>query len=165
MLLPGGQGDIEAIGALQNLATFLLRQGKFAEAEPIFVEVHDLYRASVPNHFWVAYPLLSLADLHLQTAAYSEAEQRARAALVHLRKTLPDGHLVTAVAESRLGGALIGLHRYDDAELHLLAAYDAMKKVESRDTYVGETRARLVELYTALERPDRAESYRTDSIE
>jgi TolA-binding protein len=71
----------------------------------------------------------------------------------------------TFETQSMLGESLLGQKQYADAEPLLLKGYEGMKAREKTIPPQGSTRIpealdRLVELYTALEKPDEAVRYR-----
>ncbi len=66
-----------------------------------------------------------------------------------------------------LGGSLLGQKKYADAEPLLLKGYEGMKQREKSITKGGETRIpealdRLIELYTATNKPDEAKKWRKE---
>ena len=139
-----------------------LRQRRFGEAEPMFLEVHRLYKESLlPGHYMIAYPLLSLTDLYFQTGDYKAAESTGREAVDHLRATLPEGHMTTAIGESRLGEALTKLEKYFEAEPLLVRSYETLRGSEGSGEYLIRARNRLIALYLAWGRAQDADRYRT----
>jgi hypothetical protein len=66
-----------------------------------------------------------------------------------------------------LGSALLGQKKYGDAEPLLLSGYEGMKQREQAIPAQGrirltETADRLVELYTATDRPDEAKKWQAE---
>jgi len=69
--------------------------------------------------------------------------------------------------KSLYGSALLGQKKYADAEPLLLKGYEGMKQREKSITKGGETRIpvaldRLIELYTATNKPDEAKKWRAE---
>jgi len=110
----------------------------------------------------IAYPLLSLTDLYLQTGQYRAAELTGREAVDHLQTTLPEGHMTTAISQSRLGEASTKLGKYSAAEPLLLRSYQTLAISEGSGEYLVRARARLVDLYEAWGRPQEADRYRME---
>jgi tetratricopeptide (TPR) repeat protein len=81
-------------------------------------------------------------------------------------KTQPDAWN-TFNTMSMLGGALLGQKRYTEAESLLLKGYEGMKKREESIPPQGTTRLpealdRLIELYTATNKPDEVEKWQAE---
>jgi hypothetical protein len=77
------------------------------------------------------------------------------------RKGLPPGHWQTAVAESVLGRCLISLKRYDEAEPLLVESYPIIKSnFGDRDRLTQRALSRIIDLYEAWGKPDKAAEYR-----
>jgi serine/threonine-protein kinase len=111
-----GPNDKLTGDTLQNLATVLGELGRRAEARGLHEQAAEVYRTSIgADSYHFALPKLSLAGLDLAQGRYREAERHAREAVDLLRRVLPAGHVVTAVAECRLARALEGQVRPADA--------------------------------------------------
>ncbi len=81
-------------------------------------------------------------------------------------KTQPDVW-TTFNTQSMLGGALLGQKKYADAEPLLLKGYDGMKAREKTIPPTGNIRIpealdRLIELYTATNKPDEVKKWLTE---
>src|SRR5690606_29877692 len=77
------------------------------------------------------------------------------------RRTLPDDDWSAGATKSLLGAALTAQARYDEAEATLLEAREELAAMApERDQDVKTTLGRLVELYRAWGKPDRAAAYR-----
>ena len=95
---------------------------------------------------------------------YAAVEEMLRECLAIREKTHPD-FWTTFNTRSMLGGALLGQKKYADAEPLLLEGYRGMKEREDKIPPVGKVRLpeaadRLVELYTAVGKPDEAARWR-----
>ena len=93
-----------------------------------------------------------------------EAEPLLRESLELRRKAWPPGHWYIASSESVLGACLTAERRYAEAEALLLRAHDGLESSRGRDhARTVEARQRLVALYQAWGRPDRAAAWRGSS--
>jgi non-specific serine/threonine protein kinase/serine/threonine-protein kinase len=100
---------------------------------------------------------LSLVDL----GQAREAEPLLRESLELRRKALPPSHWLVASSESVLGGCLTAERRFEEAESLLLRAHASFESSRGpNDARTLETRQRLVALYEAWGRPDRAAPFR-----
>jgi eukaryotic-like serine/threonine-protein kinase len=166
-------GDTHPIVAttLNSLSRVLLDQGRHADAASMLKEALDIARAALGNdHQLVAIYAINLAVVQLERKDPATAEAllreglrvRARApGLVPSRRRtrLQDDWSIGAT-KSLLGASLVGLHRYDEAEAVLL---DARRDLETsrpaRNAELKSTITRLVELYVASGKHDRAAAY------
>src|SRR5262249_25650394 len=83
-------------------------------------------------------------------------------------KHIPDSWL-TFNAQSMLGGALLGQKKYAEAEPPLLKGYEGMKTREKTipqqggaELRIPEALDRLIELYTAINKPDEARKWQAE---
>jgi hypothetical protein len=102
----------------------------------------------------------------LKQEKWAEAEPFLRECLALRAKTQPDDW-TTFHTQSLLGGALLGQQKYADAEPLLLQGYEGMKQREKTIPPQGGTRIpealdRLIELYTATNRPDQVTKWRAE---
>jgi hypothetical protein len=131
----------------------------------------DDYRAAlaeVGRKSPAAYPaaLAQLGSFLIGRRQFAAAESAVRECLA-LREQAEPNAWATFEAKSLLGGALLGLGRYAEAEPLLRAGYDGLKQREGEVPPAAkgrlvETADRLVELYTALRKPDEAARWRTE---
>ena len=105
----------------------------------------------------------NMAALLNAQVRYAEAEQLVRESLpIHIR-ILGENHWRSAEALSLLGAALAGLERYEEAETHLLegqAGMDALPRGWRRTQNLAPSIARLVHLYDAWGKPEKAAEWR-----
>jgi serine/threonine protein kinase len=99
----------------------------------------------------------------LEMKGYTEAEPLLRECLAIREKTQPD-EWTTFNTQSLLGGALLGQKKSADAEPLLLKGYEGMKAREKTippqaATRLPEALDRLIELYTATNKPDEVKKY------
>jgi len=93
-----------------------------------------------------------------------EAETPARVCLAIVERESPDDW-ETFNARSLMGGCLLGQRKYAEAEPLLLSGYEAMKAREDKMPEVGKPRikealTRLVQLYEAWGKPDKAAEWK-----
>jgi tetratricopeptide (TPR) repeat protein len=108
--------------------------------------------------------LARLGRAYLAQKNWSEAEPHLRACVAVRAKWQPDAWTMFD-AQSLLGGSLLGQKKY--AEPLLLKGYEGIKQREKSITKGGETRIpealdRLIELYTATNKPDEAKKWREE---
>ncbi|HKK08090.1 MAG TPA: serine/threonine-protein kinase [Gemmatimonadota bacterium] len=145
--------------AHQNLAAVLAERGEYGEAERELSRASDIYRRTRPRDDPIrAYPLLTLADIRLRRSDFRGAERSAREASAILHRALPGGHWIPAIADCRLGRALAGEGRVDEARPLLTAAVDhlADQTGTPRHTYLATCRAALARLDSLPEGPQAA---------
>jgi hypothetical protein len=107
--------------------------------------------------------LASFGGNLLDQEKWVEAEPLLRECLSIREKKLPEDWR-TFNSKSLLGGALLGQKKYTDAEPLLLKGYEGMKAREKTIPPQGATRIpealdRLIELYTATNKPDEVKKY------
>jgi hypothetical protein len=100
----------------------------------------------------------------LEQKKWAEAEPFLRECLLIRAKTQPDVWS-TSNAKSLLGGALLGQKKYANAEPLLLAGYEGLKEREAKipasgKIYLNEAVERLVQLYDAWGKKDKADAWR-----
>ena len=76
------------------------------------------------------------------------------------RRTFQEDDWSVGATKSLLGAALTALRRYDEAEAVLLDARRDLQAEPGQDREVRATRSRLVALYEAWGRPDKAAAYK-----
>jgi hypothetical protein len=113
--------------------------------------------------------LLAQVSLHLLGCAqHAAAEPLLRECVAMREKQSPDSWL-TFNAQSLLGGALLGQKKYAEAEPLLLKGFEGMKTREKTipkqggpELRIAEALDRLIDLYTALNKPDEAKKWQTE---
>lgn len=140
--------------SLSNLAFILLAEGRPAEAEPFAREALSI-EAEHPSPKIRAVFLRHLAAALAGQGKGREAEPLAREALAICRTTKLDWRI--ADTESVLGGSLAAQGRFAEAEPLLLASYRSLKADPGEGAnYAPAALQRIVNLYVAWGRPDRA---------
>lgn len=139
-----GENHIKTMKTLQSLASNLMLYGELDEAEPILRKVYVFFKQNLPpKHYHIAFPLLSLTGIYLKLQDYEKAENTARGAVEQLKKSLPDDHVFVAVAESRLGAALAGQKRYEEAVPLIIQSCETLKTAQGADSYRKKVCGRL----------------------
>jgi tetratricopeptide (TPR) repeat protein len=147
-----------------NLAMIYVIRENYAKAEPLLAGAVEDQRATLPKeHPQRATTLALLGLARLREKKWEAAEAPLRECL-EMRAKNPDAWQ-TFNSKSMLGGALLGQKKYADAEPLLLDGYEGMKKREKTIQPVGlprlkEAGARIVELYEAWDKPDKAKEWR-----
>ncbi|MBX3399647.1 MAG: protein kinase [Gemmataceae bacterium] len=151
-------------GSSMRLAGVYAMQRKFAEADAIYrdhAETTKKTQGAESAPYGSA--LLSLGQFLMKQEKWVEAESTLRDGLIILEKTRP-GSFGVLIAKSTLGRALLGQKKYAEAESHLLAAFEEFKVMDSKNIPVAykvqiELIDRIIELYTATNKPDELKKY------
>jgi tetratricopeptide (TPR) repeat protein len=169
--LLGLKSHKHAPAAMQGLALVLKDQGdqgKLEEAESHAREALQLLEQMRPEDH--ANGLVSLGAILTTAGKAADAEPLLRQGLQIRRHVLPRSpwavnHGTVAEAESLLGGCLAGLKRYADAEQLLLTSYEALLKAEQvQPRVLREAHERLIKLYEAWDKPDKAQEWRAREV-
>lgn len=148
---------------LNNLGMVALQLNRLDEAAADFTRMADIYRAAYGDHQFTAQALVNLASVYQRKEQYTRAEELYRNALQIYAHVLPPGHLNTAVAEIKLGRALVSQKRFREAEGHTLAGYDVLtKQANPSIDYLQGARADLTRIYNALAQPDKAARFQQE---
>ncbi|MDZ8227763.1 tetratricopeptide repeat protein, partial [Nostoc sp. ChiVER01] len=103
--------------SLNNLALLYNSQGRYSEAEPLFIQALALRRQLLGDeHPNVATSLNNLANLYYSQGRYSEAEPLFIQALVLRRQLLGDEHPDVATSLNNLANLYNSQGRYSEAE-------------------------------------------------
>lgn len=151
------------IGADRNQrAAAAIDRGDFDAAEELYREALALRLGRLgPEHPDVAWSLANLAWVRQQQGQYAEAEELDRQALAIRRKGLGDEHPDVARSLTNLGACLTKQGRYPEAEQALSEALTILRQMpEPPHPYECVTLDKLVKLYEAWGKPDRASVYR-----
>ncbi len=157
-----GDDHLDVAIGLHRLARLLQTRGDLAGAEPLFRESLAMKRRLMgDDHHQVAVSLNNLAKLLHARGDQAEAEQLIGEVLEIYRQGLPPGHWRIANAESIRGSVLAAGGRYREAEPQLVASYPVVRDAKGeRSLYAREALERLVTLYDAWGRPEKAAEYR-----
>jgi serine/threonine protein kinase/predicted Zn-dependent protease len=157
----------DSLGVTLILTEALMVQGKFVEAEALAREA--LPTSQEFGAYLHAWALLNLSEILMATGRAAEAEPLLREALAIRRQLLFAGHPRVANAESMLGGCLTALQRYAEAEPLLLAGYETLHRADQLKLWAlprwrRKAHERLVKLYEAWDKPDKAQEWRAKEV-
>ncbi|MCP3963439.1 MAG: tetratricopeptide repeat protein [bacterium] len=157
-----GDEHPDVANSLSRLAACLQAMGDDETAEALIREALVMRRRLLGDeHPRVATSLTDLAGSLIRKGEFSAAEDRSREALEIYRQALPAGHWRIHNAESVLGEILTRLGRYEAAEPLLHAAYPVLRDEKGeRSPRSRDALARIVALYEAWGRPDKAAEVR-----
>ena len=152
---------------VHRLATVYEAQGKYAQAEPLFAQVLDVHsRRGGSAPVGQDSPLASLGANLLRQRKFAQAEPLLRECLKTPEPMQPNVWL-RFHAQCLLGWSLAGQKKYADAEPLLLAGYEGLKarkeKIPAQSkVYLAEAVERLLELYTATNKPDEVKKWQAE---
>jgi eukaryotic-like serine/threonine-protein kinase len=157
-----GERNPEVASKLNKFSTVLREQGRYEEAESASNDAVQMTLSVLgDDHPLVAMFELNLVRTQLLRKEAANAEPMARKALEIREHTYPAGNWRIGEAKGLLGECLTAMGRYDEAEALLL---DAHRLLKAGPGWEGEqaqaTRLRLVALYEAWGRPEKATAYR-----
>jgi len=162
-----GPDNPDTLRSMSRLADAYLAGGRVAQALPLCVEAVSRGKAAMGDE---SYDLLTLMNNLGRAYLASEpatAEPILREALAGwMRKDHDDWHTFEAAA--LLGRFLLIQKDYRAAEAYLLQGYEGLKSRAARipdisRRRIAETRARIVELYEAWGKPEKAAEWRPGS--
>ncbi len=152
-----GEEDVSVAQSRQRLAVVLYGKGQFDEAERLTV-----LAARVPQHNLTTYPLMTRCGIQLARSDYERAEATCRETIRIMSATLPREHYGRALAQCRLGRALAGQKRYQEAEAILAQATPILENVPRQLAweYTRECLEAVASVYETLGRKDEAARWR-----
>ena len=122
--------DLELAYSLDNLAGIYKSQGKYEQAESLYLQALILRRKLLgEEHLHVANSLNNLAGLYYSQGRYEEAESLYLQALELARKLLGEEHLHVATCLNNLAGLYSSQGRYEEAETLLISALKLSRKL------------------------------------
>src|SRR4028118_327987 len=117
--------EAELSSSLNYLAELYQSQGRYSEAEPLYLQAVEIDRRSLPeDHPDLAMGLNNLALLYKSQGRYSEAEPLFLQAVEIDRRSLPEDHPSLANHLNNLGGLYKSQGRYSEAEPLYLQAVE-----------------------------------------
>jgi eukaryotic-like serine/threonine-protein kinase len=161
-----GAENYQTLAATLALATAYENNKQSAKAEPWWRDYLEgqrkLYRSAESSPALQAQALLGWNLLKQEK--WTEAEKTLGECLAGRRKNEPQSWS-TFNSASQLGGALLGQKKYQEAEPLLVEGYEGMKKREANMPVQARPRLtealeRLVQLYDAMNRKDKADELR-----
>ncbi|MEO2089621.1 MAG: serine/threonine-protein kinase, partial [Gemmataceae bacterium] len=168
-LLQEAFAEVKAYPKLRFAGPALLetyrRAGRLKEAADLVPALLDEARTRLPKESLpLAYQLTNLAGVMMEDDRYAAAEEMLREGQAIRDKKEPDAWS-TFSTQSTLGGALLRQKKYADAEPLLVKGFEGMGQREKAIPPVGRNRIpealdRLIDLYTATNKPDDAKKYK-----
>jgi len=155
----------DTLSTTTHLARTFLNAKRPLDALPLLEETLKLRRARLgPEHPHTLLTINYLAAAYLDAQRWPEAEMAARECL-NLRGGKRPADWERFHTMSQLGAALAGQKKYAEAEPLLLQGYDGLNAREAvisaaRKQDRADAAARIVELYSAWGKPDKAEEWR-----
>lgn len=149
---------------LGDLAYIRLDQGEYDQAVGLYRRIVDIYRSSNgERHYFVAIALSNLANALGEGGRLDEAEAMFRDVVDRFTETRGADDPDTGIARIKLGSVLAEAGRPADAEPELLAGYDIVRaRMAPTVSWLRSARRSLIEVYDALDRPDRADTFRRE---
>jgi eukaryotic-like serine/threonine-protein kinase len=160
-----GPDHVSVIAARNNLAAAYQAAGRTQEAIDLLREVVPAAaKAFGPGHPNTLKSACRLAGLLHQMGRWDEAEAALRGPLRRAEAERPDDWM-TFQARGLLGASLAGRGKYAEAEPLIVSGYEGMKAREASlpppyRPRLGEAAARVVRLYEAWGKPEKAEQWR-----
>jgi tetratricopeptide (TPR) repeat protein/tRNA A-37 threonylcarbamoyl transferase component Bud32 len=160
-----GPADPCALASLNNLTNALEEAGQFDQALALYRDLLDAQSRKIPaEDLTRAGTLSGLGSCLLKAGRPIEAEPVLRECLAILRRQQPDAW-TTFHTQSQLGGSLLGQRKYAEAEPLLVAGFEGMKQREATvpanaKKNLTDALERLVRLYDAWDKPERAKEWR-----
>lgn len=160
-----GEEHRDTLVSMNNLATLLSNQKRLDEAEALHRRALEIKRRILGERN--SSTLTTIANLALVQYLRGDVE----GALASYRDVLSANeavngvrHVRTAQARENVGGCLLALKRWSEAETELLAAHDVLSDVQGpKGVRTRGVVERLVDLYTAWGRPESAAEWRRKS--
>jgi tetratricopeptide (TPR) repeat protein len=145
--------DIEFALSLNNLARLYYFQGRYNDAEPLFLQSLDILKLQLGNdHPDVAQSLNNLAQLYYSQGRYNDAELLYLQSLDILKRQLGYDHPDVAQSLNNLAQLYYSQGRYNDAELLYLQSLDILKRQLGYDhPDVAQSLNNLAQLYFSQE--------------
>jgi serine/threonine-protein kinase len=149
---------------LNALGQLAQQQGNLDAAAAYFKREADIYDAvHGADHQFTAIAIANLADVYFRKKEYALAERQFRDSLRRLAGAASADPLNFAIAHIKLGRTLLQEKRYRQAEVELLAGYEAaVKQAGPSSSWAQGAREYLVEVYDALAMPDKAARFRAE---
>jgi tetratricopeptide (TPR) repeat protein len=152
---------------LSNLAGLYYSQGRYEQAEPLFLQALELRKRLLgEDHPQVATSLNNLAELYRTQGRYVEAEPLYLQALELSKRLLGEDHPDVASSLNNLAALYDSQGRYDQAEPLHLQALELSKRLLGEDhPHVATSLNNLAALYYSQGRYDQAEPLLLQALE
>jgi tetratricopeptide (TPR) repeat protein len=159
---------LEALAtSLNNLAVLYDNQGRYSEAEPLYLEALEMRRRLfTSDHPDVASSLNNLASLYKSQGKYSEAEPLYLDALEMTKRLFTGDHPDVASSLNNLAVLYRNQGKYSEAEPLYLDALEMRKRLFTGDhPYVASSLNNLASLYDSQGKYSEAEPLYLDALE
>lgn len=157
--------DHPRVASIANeLGTLALQRDRPAEAEAHYRRALAIYEAVYDEpHYLKGIALSNIASAHLADTAYEAADRIFREAIQLFESTLGVDHLQTAIAQVKLGRALMGLLRLEEAVATLEQGHAVLAAQEPEPAaWLTASRHLLADAYEAVGAHDKALAVRPD---
>ncbi|MEP6515045.1 tetratricopeptide repeat protein [Microcoleus vaginatus] len=126
--------EAELSSSLNYLAQLYKSQGRYSEAEPLFLQAVEIDRRALPeDHPRLATHLNNLAGLYQSQGRYSEGEPLYLQVVEIDRRALPEDHPSLAIDLNNLAGLYQSQGRYSEAEPLFLQAVEIDRRALPED--------------------------------
>jgi serine/threonine-protein kinase len=154
----------DVVYTLGSLAYF---RGQFEEGAKLCARAAEMFLAAYgEQHRSYGMALMGEATNRVRIQEWRRSETLLRRALAVFAANLSPDHLDVGGAEWRLGFVLIAQRRFPEAEPHLLAGYQILKKhgfpLTGPSWPLGSILLRLSDMYEALGKPQEAARYQAE---
>ena len=142
-----------------------MKSGRPADAEPYFRRIGEIYRSVYGDkHYLVGIASSNLAGVYMARDDYATAERLYREAVALFTAAQSPEHLNTGIARIKLGRSLLRQQRGQEAEREVRAGYEIVaKQAAATVSWLKNAREDLVAIYTALQQPEQAETFRVEA--
>jgi tetratricopeptide (TPR) repeat protein len=156
-------GERAAIGTIGDLARLYMNQGHWDKANELFKRIDDIFEKS-ENSYKPTWYLYNLAVLRTKQGCFDEAESLFKEALNRWYRKLgeiADDHPEMLTVINGFGVLRREQERYEEAERYLLEAAEGRRlKLGDTHPHTLESLNKLIELYEAWNKPEKAEEWR-----
>jgi serine/threonine protein kinase/tetratricopeptide (TPR) repeat protein len=165
-----GPDHPDTLTSMNNLAFAYQANGQHAKAVPLYEETLAKRKAKLgPDHPSTLTSMNNLAVAYQATGQLAKAVPLFKEALEKGKAKLGAEHPQTLGTMASLGSVLLGQKKYAEAEPLLLKGYEGMKTREKTipkqgggELRIPEALDRLIELYTAINKPDEAKKWQAE---
>ena len=166
-LLESSDNSSDYASSIAGLAYLYALQGRYAEAEPLYLEALKIYKAELGDrHPSTAQGLNNLAELYRSQGRYGEAEPLYVEALEIRKAALGDRHPDTAQGLNNLAGLYKSQGRYGEAEPLYVEALEICKAaLGDRHPNTASSLNNLALLYYSQGRYGEAEPLYVEALE
>jgi tetratricopeptide (TPR) repeat protein len=157
-----GPDHPQTLIGMSNLAEVLVKQKHFDEAAALYNDVLPRkQRVMGPNGQSTIRTIADMAVLESERGDFEKSAQHWEQVTQLAPKAFPQGHPILASFAFQSGITLLKLERYDQAEQHLLEAYQLASSAAGEDSSRAQRVARqVVTLYENWNKPAEAERWR-----